>query len=48
MHTKLISGDGSSVLFIKVSIFQGVLLRGFHCTDPSTSRSGMFIHVHTE
>ena len=37
VHKIIISGDGSRVLFIKVSIFQGVLLRGLHCTDPSTS-----------
>ena len=28
MHTNVVFGDSNSVLFIKVSLFQGVLLRG--------------------
>ena len=30
--TNMVFGDSNSVLFIKVSLFQGVLFRGSHCT----------------
>ena len=33
--------DSNSVLFIKVSLFQGVLLKSFHCIYKNKSRTAV-------
>ena len=38
MYTNRVFGTAKCVLIIEVSLFQGVLIEGFHCTS--------YIHVH--
>ena len=52
MYTNRVFGTAKYVLFIEVSLFQGVLNEGFHCTCISTlgltdiQINVQYIHVH--